>query len=115
MQFLLFAVFTSFQKAGVRVLAPDSAKKLDFLQKKLAEKAKSVKFALPCWTNTKMPFDTIFMIYALLSQNFVATIYSLFPQIFLDWKAESEKFFFGMYAQPILCRSTYKSHSRPIW
>ena len=60
------------------------------LRQKLAENAKSVKFALPCRTNynyivifsQKCPFDIILMIYALLSRKFVVAFYALFPQNF---------------------------------
>ena len=41
----------------------------------------------------------IFMIYALLSQNFDVRIYALFPQIFGNWIVDSADFFtFRMYA-----------------
>ena len=54
-------------------------------------------------------FLDFWLIYALLSQNFVVAIYALFPQIFLDWKAESADFFaFRMYAESARLKC-------PIW
>ena len=57
--------------------------------------------------STKMPhwhqILVIFMIYALLSQNFAVRIYALFPQIFGDWNVESADFFtFRMYGSMIM-------------
>ena len=69
-------------------------------QKKLAQNAKSLKFALPCRTNDiyivyfsqKCPSDIILMIYALLSRKFVAAFFALFSQNF-GLKSGSRKVF----------------------
>ena len=42
----------------------------------------------------------IWLIYALLSQNFIVAIYALFPQIIWGWKVESaDVYVFRMYAK----------------
>ena len=48
------------------------------------------------------------MIYALLSQNFDVEIYTLFLQMFCDWKADSTNFFaFRMYDYCVLYNPCY--------
>ena len=95
----------------------DSADNFEFSAERLSENAKSIKITLfaelltaisPIYVqsllnlsiktlkhticSTKMPhwhqILVIFMIYALLSWNFVVAIYALFPQNFGDWKSE---------------------------
>ena len=51
-----------------------------------------------------------FMIYAFLLQNFALRIYSLFPQIFGDWKVRSADIFtFRMYGYEYLDDASLQS------
>ena len=57
---------------------------------------------MPHWHQILM----IFIIYALLSQNFAVRIYALFRQIFGNWKVESADFFtFRMYVATLVSES----------
>ena len=79
-------------------------------QKKLAQNAKSLKFALPCRTNDiyivyfsqKCPFDTKcsqFWWFTHFCRENLSLHFLHFCRKILDWKADSAKFFaYGMYA-----------------
>ena len=112
----------------------ESADNFEFSAERLSENAKSIKITLfaelltaisPIYVqsllnlsiktlkhticSTKMPhwhqILVIFMIYAILSQNYAVRIYALFPQISLDWKTEFRRRYPFLDVWTLDCRS----------